>query len=167
MTGVQRVLFRSYSYRLTLQSCFQLDTLAQCISQFQLRTFPHPLATGGICLPYQSRGWGISKFCMAQGSGICLSRGQPWAFDTHMVSHPNIRKMEDFIGNTSGLADWLMYQGHKKLVEIFKSIFLDFMHAFLYCLSRQNLHCEIGSYRRMWIDFFFLLNQISFDLGFE
>lgn len=77
---------------------------------------------------------------MAQGSGIRLFQGQPRAFDMHMVSHP----MEDFIGNTSRLADWLMYQGHKKLVEVFKSTFLDFVHAFL--LIKTEL--EIGSYQR-------------------
>ena len=108
---------------LQLQYCFELDTLAQCISQFQLRPFPVPPGPlWGICLPWQSWGCGISKFCMAQGSGIRLFRGQPRAFDMHMVSHPNITKMEDFIGNTSRLADWLMYQrGTKNLQRFLKA----------------------------------------------
>ena len=28
----------------------------------------------------------------------------------------------------------------------FRGMISRFMHAFLHCLSRQNLHCEIGSY---------------------
>ena len=49
--------------------------------------------------------------------------------------------MEDFRGSTSRLADWLIYQGCKKLVEVFRGMFSQFMQAFLNCLSRQNLHC--------------------------
>ena len=29
----------------------------------------------GICPPFQSRGWGICKFCAARGPGICKPRG--------------------------------------------------------------------------------------------
>ena len=72
----------------------------------------------------------------------------------HMVSHPNITKMEDFIGNTSRLADWLMCRGHKKLVEVFKSTFLDFVHAFLYCLSRQNLKSGAINVRESTFSFY-------------
>ena len=52
-----------------------------------------PRQLRGICAPCRSQGWGISKFGVARGLGICLPRGYPWAFDTHVV--PN---MEDFIG---------------------------------------------------------------------
>ena len=38
---------------------------------------------------------------------------------------------------------YLFYQGRKKLVE---ACFLDFVHAFLHCLSRQNLYCATGTY---------------------
>ena len=57
-------------------------------SQFQLRTSPHPRATA-VHLPVLSvpGGGGISKFCMAQGLGICLPQGQPCAFDKHVVSY--------------------------------------------------------------------------------
>ena len=47
---------------------------------------PPPGQLRGICPPCQSQGWGISKFGAARGSGICLLRGYPWAFDTHVVS---------------------------------------------------------------------------------
>ena len=43
---------------------------------------PPPGQLRGICVPCQSRGWGISKSGTARGSGICLPR----AFDTHGVS---------------------------------------------------------------------------------
>ena len=44
----------------------------------------------GICLTFQSRGWGICKFCVAQGPGICQPRGYSRAFDTHAVSYQDI-----------------------------------------------------------------------------
>ena len=37
----------------------------------------------GICMPFQSWGWSISKFCMAQSSCICQPQGHPRAFGTH------------------------------------------------------------------------------------
>ena len=40
----------------------------------------------GICAPCQFRGWGISKFGTAWGSGICLPRSYPRGFDTLVVS---------------------------------------------------------------------------------
>ena len=49
--------------------------------------------------------------------------------------------MEDFRGSTSRLADQLIYEGCKKLVEVFRGMFSQFMQAFLHYLSRQNLNC--------------------------
>ena len=47
----------------------------------------------GIFLPCQYRGLGISKFCMAWGSGIWLHVSpHPRAFDMHMVTYPNNTK---------------------------------------------------------------------------
>ena len=57
---------------------------------------PPPAPLRGICLPCQSWGWGISKFCVARGSGIYLPRGRLRAFDTHVVSYPNITKHGGF-----------------------------------------------------------------------
>ena len=57
-----------------------------CISQIQLCPSP-PGTLRGICLPCQSWEWIISKFCVSCGLGICLSRGQPRAFNTEMVSY--------------------------------------------------------------------------------
>ena len=42
---------------------------------------PPPL---GYCVAF-SQGWGICKFCIAQGPGICQLRPHSRAFDTHTV----------------------------------------------------------------------------------
>ena len=59
------------------------------INQFQLRPAP-PGYYGAFARLFQSRGWSISKFCAARRSGICQPRGRPRAFDTQVVSYPNI-----------------------------------------------------------------------------
>ena len=51
---------------------------------------PPPRLLRGICPPCQSRGWGIRKFCIARGPGICQPPGHSRAFDTHAVSYQNI-----------------------------------------------------------------------------
>ena len=66
-----------------------------CIRQIQLRPVPSAGLLGNICLPCQSRGWGIIKFCVARGSGIC----PPRAFDTYYVDFDsNITKRGGFYG---------------------------------------------------------------------
>ena len=92
---------------------------ALCISQFQLRPSP-PGQLRGICRPCQFRGWGISKFGTARGSGICLPRGYPRGFDTLVVSDSKskhggfqIAKDQQFV------ADWIDRHGLDKLVEVF------------------------------------------------
>ena len=80
---------------------------------------PPPGQLRGICPPCHSRGWGISKFSAARGSGICLPRGYSRAFDTHVVSTRN-PNMEDFVGkDLQFVADWLVRQGLDKLVEFY------------------------------------------------
>ena len=51
---------------------------------------PLPPSMQGICLPCQSWGCVISKFCVVRGPGNCPPRGRPRAFDTHVVSYPLI-----------------------------------------------------------------------------
>ena len=41
-------------------------------------------------LSCQCRVWRISKLCLAWRSGICQPQGHLQAFDTHMVSYPNL-----------------------------------------------------------------------------
>ena len=81
-------------------------------SKMPAAPIPSPPPPPGYCkalfyLPCQSRVWGISKLCLAWRSGICQPRGHLQAFDTHVVSYPNIT-MEDFTGITSRMADWLI-----------------------------------------------------------
>ena len=54
---------------------------APCLSPGLLRA---------LCLPCQSRGWGICKFYTARASGICQPKGNSRASDTHAVSYQNI-----------------------------------------------------------------------------
>ena len=58
----------------------------------------------GICAPCQSRGWGICKFCAAQG--------QPRAFDMQAVSYQNITTQKVLLEKQ---ADWLICQGQEKI----------------------------------------------------
>ena len=49
----------------------------------------------------------------------------------YLVSYPNITKHRGFYWKHKQID-----QGHREVLE---ASFLDFMHAFLHCLSRQNL----------------------------
>ena len=54
---------------------------------------PPPPTTGllrGHCLPCQSWGWGICKFCSAWGLGTFQPPGNSQAFNTHAVYYQNI-----------------------------------------------------------------------------
>ena len=86
--------------------------LSLCISQFQLHPAPppHPRLLWGICLPCQSRGWDIWKFCTAQGPGICQPRGHSQAFDMYAVSYQNITTQKILLEKK---ADWLICQGQE------------------------------------------------------
>ena len=43
---------------------------------------PHSGLLRGICLPCQSGGWGICKFCAARGPGTCQPRGHSRGWQT-------------------------------------------------------------------------------------
>ena len=53
-----------------------LNTMHQSIPAVQ----SHSRELRGICA---FRGWGIRNVIMSRGWGICVPRGDPWAFDTH------------------------------------------------------------------------------------
>ena len=77
---------------------------------------PPPGQLRGICVPCQSRGWGISKFGTARGSGICPPPGL-LTLMWFLTRNPN---MEDFIAKDQQfVADWIVCQGLDKLVEVF------------------------------------------------
>ena len=83
----------------------------------------------GIYPPFQSRGWGICKFSAARGPGICQTRGQPRAFDTHAVSYQNITTQRILLEKQ---ADWLICQGREKIEEVCKGMFsILCMHFFI------------------------------------
>ena len=85
---------------------------------------PPPGQLRGICVPCQSRGWGISKFGTARGSGICLPPGY---WHAHVVSDskskhggfyrkgPVVRRRLDRLPRTGQTC----------------GVFLDFMHFFI------------------------------------
>ena len=107
---------------------------------------PPPGHWGAFACLISPRGGALANSAWPRGQAFAYPGANPVLLTRMWFPILIIINMEDFTGNTSRLADWIIYQGHKKLVEAFKSMFLDFMHAFLYLLSRQNIHCQIGSY---------------------
>ena len=98
----------------------------------------------GICPPFQSRGWGICKFCAARGPGICQARGHPelstrTRFPIKIELHRGFYWKNKQIG--SFFKDW------KKLKSFVKAC-----PRFYACISslliKPEFHSEIGSYRR-------------------
>ena len=83
----------------------------------------------------------VSKFWGARGSCIYQLRGHTRAFNTHVISYPNITTQRILLEKR---ADWLICQGWEKIVGGCK--------AFYACISslliKLELHSEIGSYRR-------------------
>ena len=87
----------------------------------------------------QPRGWGISKFCAAQGSGICQppTTRQPPRLRHSRSFQSEYNYTENFPGKTSRLAP-VSDQGGERIIEDRKGMFSVFMHIFLHCLSSQN-----------------------------
>ena len=76
--------------------------------------------------------------------------------------------MEDFTGNTSKLGDWLIYQGRKKFVEVFRGMLSRFYACrSLHRLSRQSPDRTDTRNRELstCVNRVYLLNQISLVLG--
>ena len=78
----------------------------------------------GIC---QSQGWGICKFCAAWGPGICQPRGYSQAFDTYVVSYPNITTQKILLEKQ---AYWLICQWQEKIEEGCKRCVLSYPGGF-------------------------------------
>ena len=57
------------------------------------------------------------------------------------VSYQKITTKRILLGKK---ADWLICQGQEKLKRFVKASVLDFMHAFLHCLSSQNYIVKSG-----------------------
>ena len=116
-----------------------------CISQFQVCPYtPRQLN----CTPCQSCGWGISKLCVAQMSGIWQPQGHSRAFGMHMHSLLDITKHGGFY--------WRQQQ-------IFRLTHLSWFYARISPLYNQARSQELLS----WTDNFWLWDEISVDLGFD
>ena len=133
-----------------------------CITQFQLRPAPTycplPRLLRGICPPVP--GVGHLQILRCPGARHLPTPGPTTSFwhARGFLSEYNYR--EDFTGKTSRLAhssrtgkDWRGLYRHV----------LDFMHAFLHCLSSQNYIAKLGSFQRE-STFFWLFNQVSLDI---
>ena len=106
---------------------------------------PVPRATAGNLPALSVLGVWHGQILRAPGTGICLPRGHPRAFDTHVVSYPNVTRHGGFYWKHKQIG--LSIKDAKNLQRISEACFVNFMNAFLHYLSRQKLHCEIGSYR--------------------
>ena len=111
---------------------------------------PFPGLPRGNCPPCQSWGW-----------RICQPRGQPRAFDTHAVSYPNITTQRILLENKQ-IGSFVKDRMGKNWRGLWRHV-LDFVHAFLHCLSSQNFIAKLGNYRGE-STFFWLLNQVSLDI---
>ena len=95
----------------------------------------------------------------AQGPGIGQPRGQPQTFDTHCFLSAHNYTV-DFNGKTSRLAHLSRTEKNWRGLEMYV---LDFMHAFLHCLSSQNYIAKWGSIDKnqrffgYWIQFLLIL----------
>ena len=106
-----------------------------CISQFHLRPAPPlPPLLQGICLPWQSWGWGICKFFTARVLGICQPRGHSQAPDTYTVAYQNIttrRVLQEKKQIGSSVKDRNKF---KRVVKACSRFYAFFLH----CLPSQN-----------------------------
>ena len=91
--------------------------------------------TEGHLLALSLPGVGHS-FYTARGPGICQPQGYSQADDTHAISYQNITTQKILLEKQ---ACWLICQGQEKRRV------LDFMHAFLHCLSSQNYMAKSGA----------------------
>ena len=101
---------------------------------------PPPGVLQGICSSCQSREWGICKFCTARRPGICQLQGYSQAFDTHAVSYQNITTQK-VLQQKKQIGASVKDRNKLKL----KRQVLDFMPAFLPCLSSHNYIRKSGA----------------------
>ena len=109
----------------------------------------------------QSRGWGICKVCTAWGPGIYQPRGHAQAFDLPAVSYQNIttqkvllKKMQ--IGSS--------VKDRNKLKRVVKACSRFHMYVRISSLLILSQNYVAKLELSMWINVFWLLNQISVDI---
>ena len=119
---------------------------------------PPPGLLRGICPPCQSQGWGISKFFAARGPGICQTRGQTRAFNTHAVSFQHITTQRILWKNKlsgSFVKDGKKLKRFVKACSRFYACF-SFIKAELHSGTRE-LSTWINVFFGYWIKFFLIL----------
>ena len=140
--------------------CSASHPMQLIISAFMHKSIPPvpspPGLLRGICPPCQSRRWGICKFCTARGPSICcaipelMTRTQ---FPIRILLHRRFYWKKSTLAHLSRTRiNWRGLLTHV----------LDFMHAFLHCLSSQNYMAKLEIL--MWINVFGVLNRISVDI---
>ena len=122
---------------------------------------PSPWLLWSICPPCQSWGWDICKFCVLPRGRALANPGANPKLLTHTVSYQhNYNYTVDFNGKTSRLAHLSRTEKNWRGLEMYV---LDFMHAFLHCLSSQNYIAKWGSIDKnqcffgYWIQFLLIL----------
>ena len=97
-------------------------TLNNFVSINSSGAHPHP-GKLRICSRCQSRGWDTRKFSEARGLDISIAQGDPQAFERSVLA----RWMSLSGRTTPGFVkDWLIRQGLKKRVDVFKGKFSQF-----------------------------------------
>ena len=99
-----------------------------------------PRATAGHLHALSVPGWGICKFCTAQGSGIRQPRGHSRGFNAHAVSYQNITTQKVLLEKKqigSSIKD------RNKLKRVVKAC--SRFYACVSLLIKPELHSEIGA----------------------
>ena len=122
---------------------------------------PHPQATAGHLPALSVPGVGHLQMLHCPGAGHLPTPGPIPSFWHTRGFRSEYNYKEGFTGRK---ADWLICQGQEQIVEGCKGMFsiLHVCNAFLHCLSSQNYVAKLGL--SMWINVFWLLNQISVDI---
>lgn len=111
-----------------------LFVMHQSVTAVPLPT-PPPRLPRGICLPYQSRGWALANFACPGGWAFANPRAPK--FLTRM-QYPNINVTWRILLKYKQIRDWQIgspAKDRKILRRFLKAYFLNFMYAFLHCLS--------------------------------
>ena len=87
-------------------------------------------------------------------------------FNFTLSNFNNCSRQFQFTHGNFNLLFWLICQAKEKLEEVFKACFLDFINAFLSCISSQNYIAKSGTTDVNRHVSFWLLNEKFVDRGF-
>ena len=155
------VLFQSRQGRVSWQHlCLRGCKIYASVNSSCAQPPSPPALLQGICPPCQSRGWGIANFVLPGGRGLPTPGPTPSFWHARgFLSEYNYT--EDFTGKTSRMTH--LSRTGKNWRGLLRHV-LNFMHAFLHCLSSQNYIAKLGSYRHEWWSFswYYLKNILSY-----